>query len=84
MTAEDLEKIAQKPSYEMDDVYALTHAYLFEKKVTPYLETSPLISNSNCSIYDRTHNKILTASYADCSETVARHLINMIAYDAES
>ncbi|MGI4850975.1 MAG: hypothetical protein ACRYGR_03460 [Janthinobacterium lividum] len=80
---DDLEKIAQKPSYDIDDIYALSHAYLFDVQFTPYIENSALISNSNCQIYDRKNNVIIASSYADCGETTARHLINLMAYDAE-
>ncbi|MGI4851869.1 MAG: hypothetical protein ACRYGR_08005 [Janthinobacterium lividum] len=83
---DDLEKIAQKPSYDIDDIYALTHAYLFDIQVTPYAQNSSLIGNSDCYIYDRKNDKVLFSShpYADCGETAARHLINLMVYDVEN
>lgn len=79
---EDLEAIAAHDVYDLDDIYALVMADMFDR-ITPYREGSPLLSSGNAYRYDLAQDQLVTdkPTFADCQEITLRHLMNMLFYD---
>jgi hypothetical protein len=84
-TQNDIEAIKNKEFQGIDDIYNLANADMFTR-MTPYKPGAELLSNGNAYPYDRKNNKIIEGkqTFADCTETTLRHLINMLTYDAKA
>ncbi|MBS0272395.1 MAG: hypothetical protein JSR85_07095 [Proteobacteria bacterium] len=82
LTPDDLDKIASKDSYGLDDVFDLAHAYVFSL-ITPYKPEGKLLSNGQAWRYDRAKDTLLASkgSFADCGEMTLRHLMNLVFFD---
>jgi hypothetical protein len=84
-TQNEIEEIKNKEFQGIDDIYNLANADIFTR-MTPYKPGSELLSNGNAYPYDRKNNKIMEGkkTFADCTETTLRHLVNMLTYDAKA
>lgn len=85
LNRDELDEIALKDTYNLDDIFALTTSDLWTS-LTPYREGSELLSNGNALYYDRKMDNYLRDKgyFADCGEIAMRHLINFIIYDPEN
>ena len=80
---EDFTKIAQKETYTIDDVFDLSLAASWSSLV-PYKEGIALLNNGNALRYNREKDEYLKEdTFADCVETAARHLANLLTFNSE-
>lgn len=84
LTKEDIDQLRKQPidnPYSLDDLYDLSKAETFDSPL-PYDETQPLLNNGKAKKFDRNTKTFKTDTFADCAETVVRHILNLSFYDA--
>ncbi|MCA9508524.1 MAG: leucine-rich repeat domain-containing protein, partial [Myxococcales bacterium] len=82
----DLKIAADKKTEDitLDDLWVIQNRNLLES-VTPYERKSIPVNNGLASAYDRTNKQLLTdKKYADCTETIIRHLCNLALYNKQT
>jgi hypothetical protein len=77
----DLYTIVFKTNYTPEDILVLANAPRLIAPV-PY-RTASLLGSGPAYAYDRQKEQILTFSFSDCVEVSARHVMNLLLYDAD-
>lgn len=81
ITQQDLEQVFYKSSDSLglDDFWILQNQDLIDA-IIPYENQSQPINNGTASAYDRNKDMLLNDSFADCTESLLRHLLNLVLY----
>lgn len=76
----DLPHLLSLSMADLDDAYLLANADVFYR-ITPYKDGVDPVSNGDTHPYNRQTKTLETITFADCIETLMRHICNVLLYN---